>query len=133
MTYVCIAAGGVIGAITRYISIHVIQTLCSGSFPVGTFLVNSAGSLIAGFLYMVFETLVVPARLRLFLITGFLGSYTTFSTYALETAQCVAQGRIKEGLVNIGLHTAAGPLCALGGIKAGALLLGSGLLRDFIK
>jgi CrcB protein len=59
------------------------------------------GSLFIGFLYKTFETNFVPIELRLFLITGFLGGYTTFSTYSLETVQFLMNGNYRQAILNI--------------------------------
>jgi CrcB protein len=54
-----------------------------------------------GFLFQTFESSRIPGELRLFLITGFLGGYTTFSSYALETIRLFPEGQIKQALLNI--------------------------------
>jgi CrcB protein len=103
MNYIAILLGGGIGALLRYLSSQGIGALIKIPFPAGTLFVNAAGSLLIGFLFGLFESRAVPAGLRLFLITGFLGGFTTFSSYSLETVRLFSDGRISAALINIGL------------------------------
>ena len=102
VNYFCIIIGGGIGALSRYMSSSFINALFSTKFPLGTLFVNCAGSLIIGFLMNFFD--VFNVKVRLLLITGFLGGYTTFSTYSLETIQYFINGNIKEALLNVLLN-----------------------------
>jgi len=104
MNIISVFIGGGLGALSRYICVQHISNKFIPNFPLGTLFVNSIGSLIIGFLYKTFETYVVPIELRLFLITGFLGGYTTFSTYSLETVQFLINGNYKQALFNILLN-----------------------------
>lgn len=81
-----ISAGAIPGALSRYyLSVSLSKRLGIG-FPYGTLTVNLSGALLMGFVAtLVLGRLISPA-LQLLLATGFLGSYTTFSTYALDTA-----------------------------------------------
>jgi CrcB protein len=101
MNYIFVIIGGGIGALLRYLSTQFVNKLFTISFPIGTLFVNSIGALFIGFLYKTFETHVVPIELRLLLIVGFLGGYTTFSTYSLETVQYLMNGNYKQALLNI--------------------------------
>jgi CrcB protein len=101
MKYLYIITGGGIGAVLRYISSQYFNTIFGTSFPIGTLFVNTIGALIIGFLFNLFQLYSVQPELRLFLITGFLGGFTTFSTYSLETVQYLMNGNIKYGLINI--------------------------------
>ncbi|MDR2835428.1 MAG: CrcB family protein, partial [Bacteroidales bacterium] len=82
------------------------------------------GALIIGFLFNLFQLYSVQTELRLFLITGFLGGFTTFSTYSLETVQYLMNGNIKYGLINILLNNI---LCIL------FVLLGMWICKMIIK
>jgi CrcB protein len=93
--------GGGLGALSRYISSQFINSIFKIDFPAGTLFVNTAGALLIGFLYKIFETYIIPIELRLFIITGFLGGYTTFSTYSLETVQYIMNGNYKQALLNV--------------------------------
>jgi CrcB protein len=118
MNFLFIAAGGGAGACLRYLTSLVINKAVPG-FPLGTLAVNSIGALGIGFLFAVFQAHAVPSALRLFLITGFLGGYTTFSTYSLETVQLLLDGTIRQGIINFLLNNALCFILALAGILLG--------------
>jgi CrcB protein len=75
-----------------------------------------------GFLFSAFESHTVPAGLRLFLITGFLGGYTTFSAYSLETARAFLAGNIPQALIIMALNNGLCLVFVLLGMWAGKLL-----------
>jgi len=104
MNIIFVFIGGGLGALSRYICVQHISNKFILNFPFGTLFVNSIGSLIIGFLYKTFETYIIPIELRLLIITGFLGGYTTFSTYSLETVQCFITGNYKQAILNILLN-----------------------------
>ncbi|MEB3309623.1 MAG: fluoride efflux transporter CrcB [Snowella sp.] len=80
-----IALGAIPGALSRYYLGLLCLRLWGESFPYGTFVVNITGSLLMGFLVtLALERSLISPDLRLALAVGFLGSYTTFSTYALD-------------------------------------------------
>ncbi len=91
--YLAIAAGGSLGAVCRYwVSTHTYAWLGTG-FPFGTLMVNVTGSLLMGFLSVLLtQRLALPEEVRVALLVGFLGSYTTFSTFALDGLNALHQG-----------------------------------------
>jgi CrcB protein len=101
VNFIFVFIGGGLGALLRYVSTQFISKTIATGFPAGTLFVNSIGALCIGFFYKTFETFTVPAELRLFIMTGFLGGYTTFSSYSLETVQCLSGGNIKGAVINI--------------------------------
>ncbi len=72
--------------------------------PAGTLLVNVTGSALLGFLFALFQGISVPPALRLFFTTGFLGGFTTFSTYALETFQAATWRDWRSACLNLILN-----------------------------
>lgn len=102
---IIIGVGGFLGAISRYLISGWIQ---SGSkvidFPVGTMTVNIIGSFVIGILsYLSFSRSFFSPEMRLLLIVGFLGAFTTFSSFSNETMGLFRGGEWMKGLVNIGL------------------------------
>ncbi len=96
-----IALGGSIGAVTRYFVSKGIHSQVSTMFPAGTLFINATGSFLIGFFFFLFENTILPENLRSFLLIGFLGAYTTFSTYSLETVNMLKDGEFRAGLLNV--------------------------------
>ncbi|MCY4641606.1 MAG: fluoride efflux transporter CrcB [Gammaproteobacteria bacterium] len=102
MTIFGIAVGGAVGSILRYL----VQIQCThwfGSrFPLGTLIINTIGSLLIGFLFIVLlERYSVSSEIRLALMTGLLGGFTTFSAFSLETIDLIQQGSFLSAASNI--------------------------------
>lgn len=108
MKYLYIALGAGAGGLARYLLSNWVYSLSKGVFPVGTFVVNMTGCLLIGFLSGVFEFFVLPPNLRLFVFVGFLGGFTTFSSYGLETFNLLKGSELWAALLNFVLSNAAG-------------------------
>lgn len=89
---VAVSIGGVLGVNARYWLGVWINKWTSPQFPWATFLINVTGSFVIGVLAVLFDRWSPQSRLRLLSITGFLGGYTTFSSYALESATLWERG-----------------------------------------
>jgi CrcB protein len=87
-----VGIGGAAGAVSRYAATGWIQSLSSGFFPWGTLAVNVVGSLTLGFVLVWLQATVTSAELRELVTIGFLGSFTTFSTFSYETVAMVRDG-----------------------------------------
>jgi len=99
---VVIASGGAIGALLRYMTSQFIYNRFGTEFPYGTLGVNIIGSLLMGFLYILFvERLVLSGEWRSFLLIGLLGAFTTFSTFSIETLNLMFSGELFKAGLNI--------------------------------
>ena len=93
MHLLAIGLGGFVGAAARYLVDGWVSDATRGGFPWGTLVVNASGSLAIGVLFAVtVEHSLLPAGLRGPLMIGFIGSYTTFSTLALESWRLLEDG-----------------------------------------
>jgi CrcB protein len=101
MAYILVILGGGTGALLRYVSTQSVSAVFKTHSSLGTLFVNCVGALLIGFLVNFFDMNLLSAKWRLLLITGFLGGYTTFSAYSLETVQYFINGNIKYALINI--------------------------------
>jgi len=99
-----IMLGGAFGAASRYgVSLLAVQLLGKG-FPYGTLIVNVLGSLLMGFLSIYFLTKTnLDPMVRMAVLVGFLGSFTTFSTFSMDTLMLLESGAVAKGLLNIAL------------------------------
>lgn len=102
MTYVAISVGAVLGANLRFLIGGWISDRFGGSFPLGTLIINATGSLVIGlFLTLISDRLVVADWWRPLVAIGFLGSYTTFSTFSYETLALVQAGSVGFAVLNV--------------------------------
>ena len=102
VTLTVIAIGGALGAVLRYRSVTAALRLLGPGFPYGTLFVNVAGSLIMGFAAAALLERVGNDRMYLFLMTGVLGGFTTFSAFSLEALYLIERGRVAASVVYIG-------------------------------
>jgi CrcB protein len=92
MTILVVGLGGAAGAIGRYLAAGWVQTVSGGFFPWGTFVVNATGCLALGFVATWLDSVVDSAGLRELIAIGFLGSFTTFSTFSYEALAMLRDG-----------------------------------------
>ena len=100
--YIAIAVGGSLGAVSRYwVSSTTYQWLGQG-FPYGTLAVNLLGSLVMGFLsVLLVHRFHVSEEIRIGLLAGFLGSFTTFSTFAMDTLHLASNEALLKAIIYI--------------------------------
>jgi CrcB protein len=100
--YFAIAVGGSLGAVSRYwMSVSTYQWFGQG-FPYGTLMVNLLGSLVMGFLsVLLVHRFHVSEEIRIGLLAGFLGSFTTFSTFAMDTLQLASNDAMLKAIIYI--------------------------------
>ena len=100
--YIAIALGGSLGAISRYWVSGATYSWLGVNFPYGTLMVNVAGSLVMGFLtVLLVHRFDVSDELRLGLLVGFLGSFTTFSAFSMDTVHWMENGELIKALVYV--------------------------------
>jgi len=100
--YLLIAVGGGAGSLLRFIAGTAIMTRYARTFPLGTLVINITGSFLIGLLMTLFTERFQPhTNLRLLLVVGFLGGYTTFSSFEWETYSAVRDGAFWIGLANV--------------------------------
>ncbi len=111
MNYIYVAFGGMLGSIARYSMYQLQMRLAWLSFPYATLSVNMLGSFLVGLLAMVLMGHLATAKpLRLLLMVGFCGGFTTFSSFALDTVDLVMKQQLFLALLNILLNVV---LCCL--------------------
>lgn len=102
MHTIAIASGGAIGALMRFWVSNWAYSLMGRSFPYGTLVVNVLGSLLMGFLFVwLTERSAASAELRGIILVGFLGAFTTFSTFSIETFNLIQGGELGKAMMNI--------------------------------
>lgn len=113
-----VAFGGAVGASLRYAVASWISFRTPGIFPYGTLFVNLLGSLVIGWAwgYASHQT-QIPIRLQLFVMTGLLGGFTTFSTFSLENWQLLQAGNLRLALIYMLISCAGGILLAMAGYR----------------
>ena len=118
---IAIMIGGAFGAVSRYGVSHFVYILAGRGFPYGTLAVNVLGSFLMGYLsiYLLAKVSFDPA-IRFAILVGFLGSFTTFSTFSMDTLTLLESGLVGKAFTNIAISVTA---------SLGALWLGVTLAR----
>lgn len=118
-----VALSGAAGCVLRYLLITWSARLGAAPFPAGTVLVNMLGCLAIGFVApLLLEAAEPLERMRLAIVVGFLGGFTTFSAFAWETLHLANARRFDLALLNVGLSNGLGLLCAWMGHQVGRLV-----------
>lgn len=118
-TVLLIGLGSFIGGAGRYLISSAIRNGPGSYFPYGTLIVNLAGSFLIGLVFSLAATGVISQEWRLYIATGLIGGFTTFSAFSLETLQLIQAGRIMHALLYAGGSLVLGLLLTLVGIWAG--------------
>lgn len=116
---VLVGLGGAIGSIARYVVNSAAIALAGPAFPYGTLAVNLSGSFAAGLLVGIGDGRELATGMRLLLMTGFLGGFTTFSAFGVETARLAEQQGFAAAGANVAANVGIGLLAAALGLVAG--------------
>lgn len=123
MEWLAIFIGGGIGSVARYATGLGCASMCGKSFPYGTLAVNTAGSfLILFFMTLALERLTITPTMRLLIVTGFLGGFTTFSSFTFETLTLAMAGEGGKALLNLLATVVLGFAAGVGGIAVARML-----------
>jgi fluoride exporter len=116
-----IGLAGAAGAPLRYVVDVVVSERIDATFPRGTLVVNISGCLALGIVTGLAIYHGLPKASKEILGLGFVGAYTTFSTFTLETAQLFEEGKAGPALVNVAVSVVVGGLAAAAGLALAAL------------
>jgi CrcB protein len=117
---VVVGLGGFLGAIARYGVGLAVARWWASEFPLGTFVINVTGSFVLGFFStLATERLALDPAWRLLVATGFVGAYTTFSTFEYETHRLVEVGGVFLAAVNVLASVVVGFLAMRLGVLLG--------------
>lgn len=121
LTLVGVALSGAVGAVARYLVDGAVSERTGGSFPWGTLVVNATAAFLLGLAFAFFQTRIggIPVWLRTTILTGLIGTYSTFSTLTLETLTLLQSGSYLLGAANILGSVAVGMLAVYGGTALG--------------
>ena len=122
MQYLLIGLGGFLGANARFLVSSWAARLLGTNFPYGTLIANISGSFLLGIaIAILHDRALLESPQRYFLLAGFLGAYTTFSTFTYESMQLFQQGAVLFGLLNVLGSVAIGLLAVFCGVLLGRL------------
>jgi fluoride exporter len=123
VTLILVGAGGFFGAIARYLVDGWVSRLTGGGLPWGTLVVNVSGSFALGLLFaLTVDRGALPAEIRAPLMIGFIGAYTTFSTWMLETWRLVETGDLAAAVANLAGSVGLGLVAVVLGLVVGRLV-----------
>ncbi len=115
-TYIAIAFFGVLGCWARFGQTNLVQAVYGRNFPYATMSINIMGSFIMGFLFVeTLERLTLPPAMRTGILTGFIGGYTTFSTFEMEALLLAEAGETLKAALYVMLSVGLGLAAAFGG------------------
>jgi len=115
-----LAGAGALGTLARYGVAGVVQRALGGAFPWGTLAVNAVGCLLFGLVWaLAEERMVISGETRAILLVGFMGAFTTFSTFAFETSAMLRDAEWSFALANVLSQNVLGIACFFAGLALG--------------
>lgn len=116
-TLVLVALGGGIGSVLRYLVSKIVYKWFSAYIPMGTFAVNVLGCFMIGLFFgLAIKNASYQGDMRILLMTGLCGGFTTFSAFALENVNLLQSGEYMQALIYIVASVVVGLLAVFGGI-----------------
>ena len=123
VTVLLVGVGGFFGAAARFLVDGWVSRATGGSFPFGTLLVNVSGTVLLGVLFaLAVERAALPSEIRAPVMIGFIGAYTTFSTWMLESWRLIEDGALLAATLNLAGSIALGIVALLVGLVIGRLV-----------
>jgi CrcB protein len=120
---VLLALAGAAGAVARYGVSGAVQHVCGERFAWGTLVVNAIGCFLFGLVWALAEDrLIISGQTRIIVLVGFMGSFTTFSTFAFETSRYINDSQWSLAIANLVGHNLLGLCCVMLGLAAGRWL-----------
>jgi CrcB protein len=120
LKYVMVGVGGCLGSILRFWLGSYIGSRMGTRFPYGTFVINVTGSFLIGLVFALLTTRTHwSANWRYLIPIGFIGGYTTFSSFEYETLRTIQDGQVGLGLLYVVLSVVVGFVGVWGGVMAG--------------
>ena len=123
LKYVAVGVGGFLGAIARYALGTYIGGRYGLRFPLGTFIINVSGSFLIGLILTLLARTTASAYWRYLIPIGFIGAYTTFSTFEYETLRAIQEGQLMTGFLNVALSLVVGFIAVWIGAELGRVLV----------
>lgn len=115
-----VAGGGAMGAVSRYLVLVAAANLLGPNTPIGTLIVNVVGSFLLGVLAEGAAIVwTIPAQAQLFIVVGFLGAFTTFSTFSLDAVVLYQRGEF----LAVAVYILASVVLSVGGLFAGLFVM----------
>jgi fluoride exporter len=114
--YLAIAIGGILGCWARYAMTNLVQAIYGRDFPYATLSINVLACFLMGFLFVeTLERLTISPVLRIGILTGFIGGFSTFSTFAMETVLLAERGDGAKSVLYVALSLLLGMMATFGG------------------
>ncbi|MBS0222534.1 MAG: fluoride efflux transporter CrcB [Proteobacteria bacterium] len=114
--YFAIAIGGILGCWARYAMTNLVQAIYGREFPFATLSINVLACFLMGFLFVeTLERLTISPVMRIGILTGFIGGFSTFSTFAMETLLLAEQGEATKSVLYVVLSLVFGLLATFAG------------------
>jgi CrcB protein len=109
LIYFFVGIGGIVGSLLRYLLSYLALNIWGEGFPIGTLMINISGAFLLGWFS---NAIVIPKKIHPNLIaalsTGVIGSYTTYSTFCMETVQLIESENYLKGFIYVGFSLLGG-------------------------